>query len=312
MTAPAGNAVVEITATDAVNVDDVYDFFVDGDHCATNCTLDTDCFMSELHRCIGNICVVPCTTDGECLFGQTCDTTTSTCRPVSAVPCSPTVACSASETCVLERDGVPDDVSDPPDGVPDVFAVCVPSGITRTSLVPLNYWVDIKRVRAGSAVAEQITDPALADGPVSVTPTSANPPLIGVSPARPSFDTDTYSHVYANPRRLDESHADLIVLPAVLEGDIGVPVIGKGAATGNPAYCPFGVPVSAPATFSFDLEVGDTALVQARKLSPPAIQFLGEPTLTARLLLNGVPQTPDGTTSSSVPGGSFSFSFTVR
>src|SRR5262245_30860267 len=132
-----GNATVEFTATADVFVDDVYDFFVDGNHCADNCTDDSQCLQSTEHRCVNGICIVPCTSTANCLFGQTCDVPTSTCRPVSAIQCETT--CSAGQTCVQERDNQPDDVSDPPDGVPDVFAVCVPSGGVRSASVPLNY-----------------------------------------------------------------------------------------------------------------------------------------------------------------------------
>lgn len=312
-----GNAVVEFTATADVTVDDVYDFFVDANHCADNCTSDLDCNQSTLHRCRNNVCVVPCTQTSDCLFGQTCNVPAGTCYPVSSVACAqPDNSCiPGATTCVFDQDGLPDDASG--DGVADVFQVCVPvktgptTNLTRTANVPLNYWVDIKRVRSGSTAQEQISDPALFNAPIANTGFSTNPIETGVSPARPAFDPTDPTHVYTNARRMDESRAELIALPPLQETDPGVPDIGI-AATGRTVYCPFGFTFPAPLTFSMDLQAGDTLLVKARKLSPPSVPFNTEPKLTSQVLLNGVVQVPVGTAEATAPGGDLAFSFTVR
>jgi hypothetical protein len=307
-----GNATVVFTATTDVKVDDVYDFFVDANHCADTCVSDDQCTQTTFHRCVaGGFCAVPCTQTSDCLFGQTCDVTAGICRPVSPTACDASTPCFGTQTCVNDQDGVPDDVNF--DDVPDVFQVCVPTGALRTASVPINYWVDIKKVPAGTTTQEQVSDPAFYNAPIANTGFSTNPIELGVSPPRPAFDSNTF-HVYTNPRRMDESRSELMVLPALQEGDFGVPFIGIEAATGSRAYCPFGITFPPPPTFTTELQAGDTLLVKARKLTPLTVSFgPAEPVLTARVLLNGVEQVPTtGTASAVAPGADLSFSFTVR
>jgi len=45
-----GNATVTFSAQADVQVYDVYDFFVDQNHCADTCTGDVDCTQSTLHQ----------------------------------------------------------------------------------------------------------------------------------------------------------------------------------------------------------------------------------------------------------------------
>jgi hypothetical protein len=308
-----GNAAVVFSAPADVDIYDVYDFFVDANHCADNCTGDIDCTQSLQHRCVNNVCVVPCTQTTDCLFGQTCNVATSTCYPVSSTACTlPGNTCSGSTTCVLDQDGIADDVSF--DGVPDTFSVCARTFTQRNTDVPINYWVDIKKIPAGSSTPVQISDPALANSPIANTGFSTNPIETGVSPARPFWDTDP-THFYTNPRRMDASRPELMALPALVEGTFGVPFIGiqAGNGNGNPAYCPFGVTFPPPPTFTTDMQEGDTLTVTARKLNPLTVTFGPvEPPLTARVLVNGVLQVPTGTTSAAAPGSSLSFTFTVR
>ncbi len=304
-----GNATITFSAETDVQVYDVYDFFVDQNHCADTCTGDGDCTQSTQHRCIGGVCVVPCTQTSECLFGQTCNVAAGTCYPVSSNPCDASNTCSVGQ-CVLDKDGLPDDVSF--DGVPDTFSVCAPTNTVRGADIPINYWVTILKTPAGSSTPVQVSDPAFANAPIANTGFSTNPIETGVSPARPVWDTDP-NHVYANPRRMDASRPELMALPVLIENTFGVPFIGIQIGTGNAAYCPFGVTFPAPPTFTTELQEGDTLTVQARKLTPLTVSFgAAEPILKSRVLLNGVEQTPSGTTSAIAPGASLSFTFTVR
>ncbi len=178
----------------------------------------------------------------------------------------------------------------PVPGNPNPCAGCIPPppGQGATVAVPIAFAVQITVIRAGTVDREVLTSAAAVRQFSSHTD---SPPILGLTEDRapePCADAPTATCVFANPRLVPTTNVDASNCSQPGNAQIPPDNIGGG-----------------PAPFEFQVNPGDTVLVEAGSSSTdPAQQFTGSLAIGGQVLASQ--------TTTVAEGGRLSFSFTVR
>jgi hypothetical protein len=185
-----------------------------------------------------------------------------------------------------------EDVSQPPDGVPDLFRAyeCVPQNQFVSVSIPWPYSAEAAVIRAGT-VDEIIV--AASEPFSNLTPydTATPQPVSDLAPSPPFYFINGVQTTTASPFFLERCRPGVTFEPSNILGQ--------------------------PVVFEFELAQGDTFVFRARKqlivdASPYAQIPLSVPDMTANFFVDGRQVTPSGTTSDSQDGGGFTASVSTR
>ncbi|ANM28765.1 hypothetical protein ABI59_02780 [Acidobacteria bacterium Mor1] len=269
-------AAISVRATNAtVTAFNVWDFFFDG----------------RWEACDGPTPPAQCTTNPFCDFGPLTDMSGAGCASPDA-----TLGCCIHDDVADDRDG---------DGTPEVFQLCLTDPSPQTASpasVPLDYSIRVTRIRA-DGTEEQLIGGTGSSFDSNQTlydevPPSGSTPLCPTAVVSDPITCSSGVLFFRNPRRLTAASRTVMASNNCPGFDAGEPMIGGLAQP-----------------FSFEVESGDTILVEARRGStiPGGLSVTSEPTLAVETTLDGRGVEVLGTTSTGPEAGSpLSYSFTVR